>query len=140
MLATARELFLLIDDNQDDARLFGRALKRAQPHAQMVVLSTLRAGFAYLAEICSFSLFRVHGLPITVAVDLGLPDGCGTDLIHWIRTEPALNHARVMVVTGEGNSKDAREAASCTETSFFVKPVESHHLSTWLAGTPAAGA
>jgi CheY-like chemotaxis protein len=129
---------MFVEDDPHDAFLFDRALKRARPDAQLVVLCTLRAAFAYLAEFSNFSSHQVHTLPFLVAVDLTLPDGRGSDLIRWMRTQPALKDLHVIIVTGSRDPKDADEASTLHLTSFFIKPMETAQLTAWLATLPMA--
>jgi DNA-binding response OmpR family regulator len=62
-------------------------------------------------------------LPQVVLVDLGLPDGEGTDVARRLRRHPQMKGSRIVAITGRGlEHRDEALKAGCDE--FLRKPVD----------------
>jgi DNA-binding response OmpR family regulator len=62
-------------------------------------------------------------LPQVVVVDLGLPDGEGTDIARHLRRHPHMQASRIVAITGRGvEHRDAALQAGCDD--FLRKPVD----------------
>ncbi len=130
------EVFLLVEDNPHDAFLFDRALKEARPQAQLVVLCTMKAAFAYLGEFNAFRSRQLQSLPLRVALDMRLPDGHGSELIRWMRSQPGLKGLAIIVVTGSCDPRDAEAAANLGVDAYLIKSAEIRELAARLASLP----
>jgi DNA-binding response OmpR family regulator len=62
-------------------------------------------------------------LPEVVLVDLGLPDGDGTDVARQLRRHPQMMGTRIVAITGRGlEHREAALQAGCDE--YLRKPVD----------------
>jgi DNA-binding response OmpR family regulator len=62
-------------------------------------------------------------LPEVVLVDLGLPDGEGTEVARRLRRHPQMKGSRIVAITGRGlEYRDEALKAGCDE--FLRKPVD----------------
>jgi DNA-binding response OmpR family regulator len=68
--------------------------------------------------------------PCGVILDLGLPDGSGTNILQAIRNRGL--PIKVAVVTGADGTAMHVEAARLKPDAFFLKPVDAIELVNWL--------
>ena len=69
------------------------------------------------------------GTPDVFLVDLTLPDGDG---LAWLRSEPAVSGAEVIVITGSTSVDSAVDALQGGALDYLVKPVDRARLRTAL--------
>ena len=68
--------------------------------------------------------------PCAVILDLGMPDGSGTNILRTIRDRNL--PTKVAVVSGVDASALHAEAAQLKPDAFFQKPVDAIELMIWL--------
>jgi PAS domain S-box-containing protein len=71
--------------------------------------------------------------PDTVLLDIGLPGLSGYDVARRLRTEPGLEQALLVAVTGWGQDEDRRRAREAGFDHHLTKPVEPVALEALLA-------
>jgi CheY-like chemotaxis protein len=65
----------------------------------------------------------VMGLkPDVVILDIGLPDGNGTELLTWIRQDNNLAKVKVVMASGLANNSDIEWALNAGASGFVTKP------------------
>jgi len=64
--------------------------------------------------------------PHLAIVDLGLPDDDGYQLTRWLRAEPGLDGARILIVTGHLPDEQAARSAGADEV--LGKPFRLHEF------------
>jgi DNA-binding NarL/FixJ family response regulator len=116
---------LIVEDDDEFRGACVRAIGAA-PDMQVVgEAGTLAAGMALLAEG-----------PDAVLVDLGLPDGRGTDLIR--EAAHRLPGAEIMVVTVFGDEASVMESIAAGATGYLLKDVAAgklvEHIRELLSG------
>lgn len=98
----------------EDSRFASEAIRllSLRSGARIRRADSLRAAYRHLA------VYR----PSIVIVDMGLPDGCGADLIAQMRTDPL----RVPVLLGMSGDETTRDrAVQAGADGFLLKPVDS---------------
>jgi CheY-like chemotaxis protein len=89
-------LVCIVDDNRSYAECLRHFLSR-RGH-RVVAARSVSTAKSLLAQV----------VPDVVLCDVRLPDGSGIDLVRWIRLQPALANARVLVITGAVPEEAAR--------------------------------
>ena len=116
--------FLLVEDNESDARLLRRCFTRS--HVTTVV-ETVRSGEAAI-EYLRGTGGRAEGpefsTPSIIFLDLQLPGMDGFQVLKWIRAQRELASTRVVVLTGSDNMRDVGVAYELGANSFMVKPAD----------------
>lgn len=90
----ARPTALIVEDDNDIARLFDLALQQAGFAVE--VLHSGRQGMERLAD----------STPNIVVLDLNLPSVSGIEILHYIRSEPRLAATRVIVASANPQLAD----------------------------------
>jgi DNA-binding response OmpR family regulator len=70
-----------------------------------------------------------------VVVDLQLPDGCGIDVLRYVRERHL--PVRVAINTGCADQTLLREVRALRPDALFIKPFNPEKLLAWIAATPA---
>lgn len=114
-------LVCLVDDDETDRLLAQRALRRIGiPNPVRVFGSgTEFMDFVRHASAEAGSDGRIA--VCVVFVDLRMPPPDGFEVLGWIRTQPALGHVQVVVLTGSVDPKDMRRAAELRADLYLPK-------------------
>jgi CheY-like chemotaxis protein len=110
----------IVDDDETDRLLAERALRRIGVRNP---LQSFECGREFMSFIAS-STQAAEGERIAaclVLVDLRMPPPDGFEILSWIRTQPALSHLQVVVLTGSVDPKDMRRAAELRADLYLPK-------------------
>jgi two-component system, OmpR family, KDP operon response regulator KdpE len=115
---------LVIEDDHDLAAIFSQALRVAGFEVETV--ATQETALARLAAY----------VPQVVTLDLHLQQGRGTDILHYIRSEPRLAEVNIMLTTA-----DSAMAEELQDQADFVlvKPISFVQLRDLAARLNLAG-
>lgn len=111
---------LVVDDNLDSAESLALLLG-LQGHE----VKTAGDGPAAIAAALSFR-------PEIVFLDIGLPGMNGYEVARKIRTEPGLDGAFLIAMTGYGQEEDVRQAMEAGFDRHLVKPMDFGALDSLL--------
>lgn len=120
-----KNLFLLVEDSEDDVLLIRRAFAKANVRDALQVARNGDEALAYLKGEGRFSNRSEFPLPDLLLLDLKLPGKDGFEVLQFIRREPAFRALRVVVLTSSDDIRDINRAYQLGANSFVVKPVES---------------
>ncbi len=123
---TPGKRMLVVDDNRDAAD----ALR------ELLMLDGHDVHAVYGAREAIEAAVRLR--PEIVLLDIGLPQMDGYELFRRMRQMPELNQARIIAVTGYGQTRDKRLAEQLGFDYHMVKPVDLEQLKRIIAGFPAA--
>jgi CheY-like chemotaxis protein len=106
----------LVEDNAPDVILIREAL-----HAQNI---------SYQLQCCEDGEQAIRALsdaetslvPDLIVLDLNLPRIDGFDVLRWVRSEPALSHVPVAILTSSQSAQDRQLAKNLGATAFISKP------------------
>lgn len=112
---------LVVDDNEDAARLLG-SLLRSLGYSECVV----HDGPSAIAAVDDFA-------PDIALVDIGLPVMDGYDLAERIRARPGGAAVRLVAVSGYGQSRDRDASTRAGFAAHLVKPVDASVLRALLS-------
>ena len=119
---------LVVEDNENDAKLIQRTLTNACiPNPQRVLASGEQA-IDYLSGVGLYSDRKKNPLPALVLLDLNLQGIQGFEVLKWIRAHRRLKDLRVVVLTSSMHIRDVNEAYRLGANSFLVKPLEFNNL------------
>jgi CheY-like chemotaxis protein len=119
---TCRSLrVLVVDDNQDAARIFA-VLLRSVGHD----VRTSHDGPSALEAAINY-------LPDAVLLDLGLPGMSGFDVAKRMRQEPSLANVVLIALTGYGRPEDRQQSLDAGVDHHLIKPAEFEQVRQILA-------
>lgn len=122
------QVFLLIEDNDNDALLLKRAFSRGNLLNPLHILKTGEAALDYLKGTGPYANRSEYPLPSIMLLDLNLPGISGFEVLRWIRSQPELSRLRVIVLTSSESIHDVNLAYRLGANSFLVKPMDLDHL------------
>ncbi len=112
---------LLVEDNEDDVVLFQRLLRRASANAGLDVITEGETAIHWLADKITESNASAAALPRVIFLDLRLPGIAGSDVLRWIRRQPALQSVFVVICTSSTDARDVAEAERLGANVFVTK-------------------
>lgn len=116
---------LLVEDNDDDAILVERSLRRTGFKGELRIVITAEDAIDYLKP----SAGEVEPLlPDLIVLDLKLPGMSGQDFLRWIRAEPYLAMIPVIVLSSSPYWRDVSSSYELGAKTFFVKPLTPEEL------------
>ncbi len=111
---------LLVEDNELDARMVARSLRSSTFTDSLEVVSD---GDAALRRLRESEVDGGRPQPDLVLLDLNLPGLSGHEILEEIKSDPALRHIPVVVLTSSSAESDIAEAYSRHAAAFITKPV-----------------
>ncbi len=110
---------LLIEDNQDHARIFKWALQQSGQPNQLTVFQSGEAGFEYLKSLAH----QVDVAPDLVFIDLNLPKVDGREILQRIKTDESTKGYPVIMLSSSEREEDVVAAYRLGASSFISKTV-----------------
>lgn len=118
------DLILLVEDNQDDAALMLRALKRIDVGNPVVVAHDGVEALDFLFARASFVDRADQPLPKLVVLDLKLPGLDGLGVLAAMRAEPRTRFIPVLILTSSKLEQDVTRSYMNGANAYLVKPVD----------------
>ncbi len=112
---------LLVEDSEDDAMIFTRALKMSGVSASLKIAADGREAIECLTRAMRDEK-PDYPVPDLLLLDLKLPHVLGLDVLKWIRGQPALQTLIVIVLTSSRQESDLDRAYRLGANSYLVKP------------------
>lgn len=116
-------LILLVEDNDDDAFFFEKALQRLGLPLQVDRVTDGAEAVDYLMRLFDHSGVPGALKPTLVLLDLKLPKMNGFEVLEWIRSHPAFNDLFVSILSSSGEDTDRLRASYLKADAYLVKPV-----------------
>jgi CheY-like chemotaxis protein len=113
---------LLVEDNDDDAFIVERALRRAGVQFQIARCKDGCAAMKYLEGLSPYDDRSQFPLPHLVLLDLKIPLRNGLEVLRWVRSHDGLKSQIVIVLSSSAESRDVKEAYRCNVNAYLVKP------------------
>ena len=110
-------VILLVEDNESEAELTLRALKKGNILGPVVIARDGAAALDYL-----FAADRTQ-LPQIVLLDLNLPKIGGLEVLRAIRANEATRRIPVVIMTSSKEEQDLNAGYDLGANSYIVKPV-----------------
>jgi DNA-binding response OmpR family regulator len=112
---------LLVEDSEDDAFFFRRALKRTGVACECVHVSNGGDATSYLRQ--NHEVFHL------VFLDLKIPVLNGFEVLKWLRDQPFRDRLEIIVLSGSDDPRDVSSARDLGATDYMIKPVSVEDLS-----------
>ena len=119
---------LLVDDSDDDAFFFGRAVARVGKAIQTQRAQNGQEAIDYLIGEGRFSDRQKFPMPHLIVLDLKMPVCDGFDFLAWKHSRPALASIPAVVMTSSSMDEDVRRSYELGAHSFTTKLVSSDRL------------
>jgi two-component system response regulator len=113
---------LIADDDADDRLMASEALMQSSTHSEVFCVEDgeelldflyLRGRFAELSPPC----------PDLILLDLNMPRKNGVEALREIKSDPALRHIPVVILTTSKEEEDIYRTYDLGVNSFITKPV-----------------
>jgi CheY-like chemotaxis protein len=117
-------LFLLIEDDTNDAILLRRAFAKARVLNPLQIVYSAEEAMDYLKAVGKYGNRQEYPLPGLILLDLKLPGMSGHDFLRWLRSDPELRALRVVVLSSSDAIWDVNEAYRAGANSFLIKPAD----------------
>lgn len=127
-----------VDDSPDDHLLLKAAAETAQVSFSWDVAETVDAAIFYLRTLIALEGKGSLRWPDLVLLDVSLPQGGGLKVLEFIRSVPALNSLRVVVLSGSNAPGILQQAYSLGANSVLLKPSTFRELVKLAASLHAA--
>lgn len=111
---------LLVEDSPGDVNLTREALAGARVANELAVVSDGEAALRYLRRQGEFPDAPSADL---VLLDLNLPKKDGREVLHEIKSDPALKRLPVVVLTTSAEEVDVLRAYELHANAYVTKPV-----------------
>jgi CheY-like chemotaxis protein len=123
MSRSATDVWLIVEDNDDDFFLFRRACGEA--FGSQLTLHRALDGFAAL----QFLSARTEPLRLIVC-DFSMPRMNGLEFLKWVRSQEAFRHTRLVMLSNSGQQRGIEDAVSSRADDYQEKPLEFERLVT----------
>lgn len=120
---TAKEIeILLVEDNNNDAELCIRALKKHNLANKLLWVKDGEEALEVLFHTGRYAALA-NGAPKVVLLDLRLPKVDGLQVLEKVRADPRTRIIPIVVLTSSKEDKDVARAYQLGANSFIAKPV-----------------
>jgi len=109
---------LLVEDNQDDAELTIRALKKYNLANNLLHLQDGEEALNFLFQS------NVSTIPKIILLDIKMPKVDGMEVLRKIKNDPYRRIIPVVVLTSSREERDIIESYKLGVNAYIVKPVE----------------
>ena len=114
---------LLVEDNETDAELTMRALRKNNLANNLVWLKNGAEALDYVFCTGEYSV-RTNGLPKLILLDLKLPKIDGIEVLGRLKSDARTKIIPVVMVTSSAEECDIVESYKLGVNSYLVKPVD----------------
>ena len=118
------KIILLVEDNQDDAELTLRALKKGNILNTVVVAKDGAEALDYLFGTGAYAGRNIAEQPQVILLDLKMPKVDGLEVLHRVRADERTRLLPVVILTTSSEDKDRIASYQLGANSFVRKPVD----------------
>jgi two-component system, response regulator len=113
---------LILEDNEDDAALLIKALRKNGIDHPVVVLPDGVEGSAYLSAQGKYGNRSRYPLPRVLIVDIKMPRMNGLEFLEWLKSHPGFQVIPTLVLSSSRIESDVVKAYRLGVNSYMVKP------------------
>ena len=117
---------MLVEDNRGDALLAARAFRQAEIENNLTVAETGEKALAMLRREGEYASMR---LPDIILLDLNLPMMSGKDVLAAIKSDDALRHIPVIILSSSSAPPDISGSYDLHANAYIVKPLNLENFS-----------
>lgn len=112
---------LLVEDNEADAFLLQRSLRRAGIKCDFTVVTHGQESIDYLAGHKQYSDRKKFPFPDLLILDLRMPMKDGFQVLEWIQEQPALADLRVVTMSGSNMQETVDRVKKLGAVAYIMK-------------------
>jgi CheY-like chemotaxis protein len=116
-----RPVILLIENDPGDVFLFRRALAKQNFAGTVRVVATVQGAMRYLTNRGDFTDREYYPRPDLIVSDMNLGGHFGTELLEWLREQPALAEIPFVFLSGSWMPPDKARAKELGADAFYDK-------------------
>jgi two-component system, response regulator len=124
MMKTLERTILLVEDNDDEAKLTAMAFRRSKITNPVVRARDGVEALDYLFARGKYDARDVRDLPRVTLLDLKLPRIHGLEVLKALRADQRTCHLPIVVLTSSNEDKDRLGAYNHNANSYILKPVD----------------
>ncbi len=117
-----QSVFLLVEDDENDALLVRRAFAQAKITNLLLVVTSCEEAIEYFEAKGRYADRSQFPLPALVLLDLKFKGMDGLEFLTWLRKQAGFGHTRVVVLSGSKSAVDLDRAYEAGANSFLQKP------------------
>ena len=114
---------LLAEDNRNDVELTLMALQECRLQNEVEVVRDGAEAIDYIYRQGPFAQCE-DDLPCVILLDLKMPRMDGLEVLRRVKSDPALRHIPVVMLTSSREEKDLVSSYDLGVNAFVVKPVD----------------
>ena len=118
------KIILLIDDNEDDAKLTKMSLESNNIANQVIVIDDGADALEYIFCQGKYAQRDITDIPAVILLDIKLPKVSGLQILEKIRADKRTNKFPVVLLTSSTEEKDMIEGYEKGCNSYICKPVD----------------
>jgi CheY-like chemotaxis protein len=124
---------LLVEDNEDDAALIIRSLKKHNLTNQLVHVNDGAKALDFIFARGSYAGREINDVPKVVLLDLKMPKVDGLQVLKEIRSDERTRLIPIIIMTSSKEEKDIIASYKLGVNSYIVKPVEFENFAKAVA-------
>lgn len=124
---------LLVEDNEDDAALIMRSLKKHNLTNQLVHVNDGAKALDFLFARGPYKGREINDVPKVVLLDLKMPKVDGLQVLREIRADERTRLIPIIIMTSSKEEKDIITSYKLGVNSYIVKPVEFENFAKAVA-------
>ena len=118
------KIILLIDDNEDDAKLTKMSLESNNIANQVIVIDDGADALEYIFCQGKYAQRDIKDIPAVILLDIKLPKVSGLQILEKIRADNRTKNLPVVLLTSSTEERDMIEAYEKGCNSYICKPVD----------------
>ena len=119
---------LLVEDNESDAKMTMRALKKNHLANRLLHLSNGAEALDFLFAEGAYSERQVENIPKVILLDLKMPKIGGIEVLKKIKSDARTKKISVVILTSSREDPDIEKCYELGANGYVVKPVEFDHF------------
>lgn len=119
-IAAKDKVILLVEDNENDALMTMRSLKRSNVLNEVTWVKDGAEALDYLMKDC---LEEGKPLPQLVLLDIHMPKVDGIEVLRTVRGDSRINWLPIIIFTSSKEEKDLMDSYKLGVNSYICKPI-----------------
>jgi two-component system response regulator len=124
---------LIVEDNDEDAELAIRALKKHHLANNVVHLSDGEQALDFIFGRGNYSGRVISQMPRVILLDIKMPKVSGLEVLKAVKSDPLMKVIPVVILTSSEEDPDIKKSYELGANSYIVKPVEFDNFSRTVA-------
>ena len=120
---------ILVEDNEDDAALVIRALKKNNLANNLVHLKDGVEALDFIFATGQYEGRQIKNSPKVILLDLKMPRVNGIEVLQKVKSDPRTEAIPIVVLTSSGEDPDIKKCYELGANSYIIKPVEFDNFS-----------